>query len=70
MGTRLARQSAVAVILARSPKDTAAGVIAGRASMPHVTQLLVRSSEMATVAKEIGAIAAVASLIWEVTCKD
>ena len=70
MGTWLARQSAVAVILAKSPKDTVAGVVAGRASTPHAAQLFERSSEMAAVAKEIVAIAAVASLIREVTGQD
>lgn len=70
MGTWLARQSAVAVILAKSPKDTVAGVIGGRASIPHAAQLLVRSSEMATEAKEMGAIAAVASLTLGITCQD
>lgn len=70
MGTWLARQSAVEVMLAKSPKDTVAGVIAGRASTPHNAQLLVLSSEKATVAKEIGAIATVASLKREVTHQD
>ena len=70
MGTWLARQSAVAVMLAKSAKDTVEGVIAGRASTPHAAQLLVRSSETATVAKEMGAIAAVASLMREVTRQD
>ena len=70
MATWLARQSAVAVILAKSPNDTVAGVIAGRASTPHAAQLLVCSSEMVTEAKDIGAIAAVASLIREVTRQD
>lgn len=70
MGTWLARQSAVAVILAKSPKDTVAGVMAGRASTPHAAQLLVRSSEIVMEAKEIGAIAAVASRIGEVTRQD
>ncbi len=70
MGTCSARQSAVAVILARSPKETVAGVIEGRASSPHAAQLLERSKEMATVAKEMGAIAAVASLVREITCTD
>ena len=66
----MARQSAVAVILAKSPKDTLDGVIEGRASMPHAAQLLVLSSEIATVAREIGAIAAVASLVREITFQD
>ena len=66
----MARQSAVAVILARSPKDTVAGVIDGRASSPHAAQLFERSNEMAAVAKEIGAIAAVASLVREITFQD
>ena len=70
MGNRFAKQSAVAVILAKSPKDTVDGVVAGRASIPQVAQLLVRSSEMATVAKEMGAIAAVASLTLGITCQD
>jgi hypothetical protein len=70
MGNWLAKQSAVAVILARSPKDTVAGVMEGRASSPHAAQLLVRRSEMATMAKEKGAIAAVASLKREFTCQD
>ena len=62
MGVLFAKQSAVAVILAKSAKETAAGVVAGRASTPHAAQLLDRKRDMATEAKETGAIAAVASL--------
>ena len=70
MGIWFAKQSAVAVMLAKSPKDTVAGVIDGRASSPHAAQLFERSNEMAAVAKEIGAIAAVASLVREITFQD
>ena len=70
MGISLARQSAVAVMLARSPKETLAGVMAGSASTPHAPQLLVRSSEIATLAKEMGAIAAVTNLMGEITSPD
>ena len=58
------------MILAKSPKETFAGVMAGRASIPHARQLLVLNSEIATLAKEMGAITAVASLRREITCPD
>ena len=54
--------------MARSPKETVAGVLAGRASIPQAAQLLVLIRVAATIAKDAGAIRALITLPAEVTC--
>jgi hypothetical protein len=56
------------VILARSPKETVAGVLAGKASIPQAAQLLVLIRVVATIAKDAGAIRALIALPAKVTC--
>jgi hypothetical protein len=63
-------QSAVAVMLARSPKETVVGVADGRASIPHRAQLFVLNRVKETVTNEIGAMRAVANLTPNITCQD
>ncbi len=60
----------VAVMLARSPKETVDGVLAGRASIPQIAQLLVRIKVVATIAKDAGAISALVNLAAEVTSQE
>ena len=45
----------MAVILARSPKETVEGFLAGRASMPEAVQLFVLVTVVVTIAKQAGA---------------
>ena len=57
-------------MLARSPKETAEGVLAGRASIPHAAQLLVLIKVVATIAKDAGAISALVTFATEVTPQE
>jgi hypothetical protein len=50
-----ARHSPVAVILARSPKETVEEFLAGTASMPEAVQQFVLVTVVVTIAKEAGA---------------
>jgi hypothetical protein len=70
MGVLFAKQSAVAVMFARSPKETFEGVVAGSASIPQEDQLFDLNKDMAVDAKAIGAIAAVANRLREVTAPE
>ena len=70
MGKLAAKQSAVAVMFARSPKETALGVVAGSASTPQADQLLLRNRVELTAAKESGAISAESSLAGNCTAKE
>lgn len=60
----------MAVMLARSPKETVDGVLAGRASIPQAAQLLVLIKVVVTIAKDAGAISALVNLAREVTSQE